>query len=95
MSEKLGPMTFGKREEQIFLGKELATHKDYSEKTALEIDREIRRIVENCYSRAEILLKENEYRLDRLANALLERESLNAKEIDEILEEETLSMEAN
>ncbi len=95
MSEKLGPMTFGKKEEQIFLGKELATHKDYSEKTALEIDREIRRIIENCYSRAETLLRENEHRLDKLANALLERESLNAKEIDEILEEEPLTMGVN
>jgi len=93
MSEKLGPLTFGKREEQIFLGKELAIHKDYSEATAVEIDKEIRNIVENCLSRAESLLKENEYRLDRLANALLERESLNAKDIEELMEQEPVTTE--
>lgn len=95
MSEKLGPLTFGKREEQIFLGKELAIHKDYSEATAVEIDREIRNIVENCLSRAESLLKENEYRLDRLANALLERESLTAKDIEELMEQEPIATEIN
>ena len=93
MSEKLGPLTFGKKEEQIFLGKELATHKDYSERTAVEIDREIRRIIENCLARAELLLKENEFRLDKLANALLERESLNAKDIEELMKEESVEAE--
>jgi len=90
MSEKLGPLTFGKREEQIFLGKELSTHKDYSEATALEIDKEIRSIVEQALSRAETLLKENVYKLDKLANALLERETLNAKEINELMEVEPI-----
>lgn len=88
MSEKLGPLTFGKKEEQIFLGKEIATHKDYSEATAVEIDGEIRNIVERCYNKAEKLLKENEYRLDRLANALLERESIDGKEIEELMAQE-------
>lgn len=88
MSEKLGPLTFGKKDEQIFLGKEIATHKDYSEATAVDIDNEIRNIVEGCLSKAETLLKGNEYRLDRLANALLERESLNAKDIEELMEQE-------
>jgi cell division protease FtsH len=88
MSEKLGPLTFGKKDEQIFLGKELATHKDYSEATAVEIDKEIRNIIEGCLSRAETLLKENEDKLERLANALLERESLNAKDIEELMEQE-------
>ena len=88
MSEQLGPLTFGKKDEQIFLGKEIATHKDYSEATAVEIDNEIRNIVEGCLSKAETLLKGNEYRLDRLANALLERESLNAKDIEELMEQE-------
>jgi len=83
----LGPLTFGKKEEQIFLGREIATHKDYSEATAVEIDREIRKIADESYSKAESLLKENEYRLDRLANALLEKESLDAKEIKELIEE--------
>jgi cell division protease FtsH len=90
MSEKLGPLTFGKREEQIFLGKELSTHKDYSEATALEIDKEIRSIVEQALSKAETLLNENVYKLDKLANALLERETLNAKEINELMEVEPI-----
>jgi cell division protease FtsH len=93
MSEKMGPLTFGKREEQIFLGREIAQHKDYSEETAIEIDREVRRIVEECLNRAESLLKEHEYRLDRLAEALLERESLNAQEIDELVKEDTIAAE--
>jgi len=93
MSEKMGPLTFGKREEQIFLGKELATHKDYSEETAIDIDREIRRIVEECLTKAESLLKENEYKLDNLANTLLEKESLNAQEIEELIEESEVPAE--
>jgi cell division protease FtsH len=93
MSEKMGPLTFGKREEQIFLGREIAQHKDYSEETAIEIDREVRRIVEECLNRAESLLKEHEYRLDRLAEALLERESLNAQEIDELVKEDAVTAE--
>jgi cell division protease FtsH len=91
MSEKMGPLTFGKREEQIFLGREIARHKDYSEETAIEIDREVRRIVEECLNRAESLLKENEYKLDGLAKALLEKESLNAQEIESLLEEHTVA----
>lgn len=93
MSEKMGPLTFGRKEEQIFLGKEIAQHKDYSEETAIEIDREVRRIVEECLTRAESLLKENEYRLDKLAEALLERESLNAQEIEELIEEDKVVAE--
>jgi len=93
MSERMGPLTFGKREEQIFLGKEIATHKDYSEETAIEIDREIRRIVEECLTKAESLLKENEPRLDRLASVLLEKESLNAQQIEDIMKEDTVAAE--
>ena len=91
MSEKMGPLTFGRKEEQVFLGKELATHKDYSEETAIEIDREVRRIVEDALNKAESLLKENEYRLDKLAETLLEKESLNAQEITELIEEDKVS----
>jgi cell division protease FtsH len=93
MSEKMGPLTFGKREEQIFLGREIAQHKDYSEETAIEIDREVRRIVEESLTKAESLLRENEYRLDKLAEALLERESLNAQEIEELIQEDAVAAE--
>jgi cell division protease FtsH len=87
MSEKLGPLTYGKREEHIFLGKEIARHKDFSEKTAEEIDNEIRRIVTEAYEDAKKLLKENFDILDNLAKRLLEKETLDATEIDRIIEE--------
>ena len=87
MSEKLGPLAFGRREEQVFLGKELVMHKDYSEKTAQEIDEEVRRIVTECYERAKGLIEENLDALHRLAQALLERESLTGDEVEEILKE--------
>ena len=85
MSEKLGPLTFGKREEQIFLGKELTRHKDYSEKTAEEIDDEIRTIVADRYDYAKTLLLNNKPILIKLAEALLERETLNGAEINQIV----------
>jgi cell division protease FtsH len=93
MSDKMGPLTFGKKEEQIFLGREIAQHKDYSEETAIEIDKEVRRIVEEALTKAEALLRENEKKLDKLAEALLERESLNAQEIEELMEEDAVAAE--
>lgn len=86
MSERLGPLTFGKREEQIFLGKEIMKHKDYSEKTAEEIDEEVIRIVTERYEYAKKLLTDNKHILLRFANALLERETLDAAQIDAIIE---------
>ena len=85
MSEKLGPLTFGKNEEHIFLGREFARHKDYSEDPAMLIDAEIRRIVTDCASKARQILEENLERLHALARALLERESLDGEEIARIL----------
>jgi cell division protease FtsH len=90
MSEKLGPLTFGKKEEQIFLGREIATHRDYSEYTAQEIDKEVRRIVEEAEKKATELLSSNVDKLHLLANALLEREILDGDEIDKILKGEKL-----
>jgi cell division protease FtsH len=77
----LGPLTFGKQEEQIFLGREIAQHRDYSESTALAIDEEVRRLVIGGYERAKTLLTENREALIRIAEALLDRESLDAEEI--------------
>lgn len=91
MSENLGPVTFGKREEQIFVGKEITRHKDYSELTAQKIDEEIKRIVINAYNKTSQMLKENMKKLDRFAQALLEKETLNAQEIDEIVFEKEVS----
>lgn len=87
MSEKLGPLTFGKKEEQIFLGREIARHKDYSEKTAIDIDEETKKIVIGAYKRAKNLLSENKDLLDALAQALLEQETMDAAEIDALIKE--------
>jgi cell division protease FtsH len=87
MSETLGPLAFGQKEEQIFLGREISQHRDYSEKTAQEIDQEIKGIVMGCYERAEQLLKKNIKRLHALAKTLLERESLSGEEIDQVIKE--------
>ena len=86
MSRKLGPLTFGKKEEQIFLGRELARHKDYSEKTAEDIDEEIRGIVTNAYVNARKILEENLNLLEALAQALLDRETVDAQDIDALIE---------
>jgi cell division protease FtsH len=80
MSE-LGPLTFGKKEEQIFLGREIAQHRDYSEATAIQIDEEVRKIVSAGYERAKTVLTENRETLERIAKALIEREVLDASEI--------------
>jgi len=90
MSDKLGPLTFGKKEEQIFLGREIATHRDYSEHTAQEIDKEVRRIVEEAEAKATELLSANQDKLHALAKVLLEREILDGEEIDRILRGEKL-----
>ena len=85
MSDDLGPLTFGKKEEQIFLGREIAQHRDYSEDTALKIDHAIRKIVEGSHMRAQELLRKNLEKLHILAKTLLEKESLDGEEIDRIL----------
>ncbi len=90
MSERLGPLTFGKKEEEIFLGREIAQHRDYSEQTAIIIDDEVKKIVNIAAERAEKILKENLDVLHRLSAALLEREILDGEEIDKIIRGEEL-----
>jgi len=90
MSEKLGPLTFGKQEEQIFLGREISQHRDYSEATAIEIDAEVRRIVQQGYETARRIIEENAEALGRIAEALLEREAIDAQEIAALLRGEKL-----
>jgi len=87
MSEKLGPLTFGKKDEQIFLGREIAKHKDYSEKTATDIDEEVKRLVVEAYERAKAIVSENFDFLDALAKALLEKETMDAVEIEALVKE--------
>ncbi len=85
MSEHLGPLTFGRKEEAIFLGREIAQHRDYSEDTARMIDKEVRDIVERNYDRAKVLLTEKLDVLHNLAKALLDQEVLDGAEVDSIV----------
>jgi len=87
MSEKLGPMTFGKKEEEIFLGRDFTQKVDYSESTAIEIDAEVRRIIQESYHKAKDLLKTNLRLLHKVAESLLEKEVLDGSEIDAIVRE--------
>ena len=86
MSESLGPLSFGPKEEQIFLGREIAQHRDYSEQTAELIDKEVRRVVDEAGERAVKLIAGNVEKLKDLAKALLEKEILDREEIDRILD---------
>jgi cell division protease FtsH len=86
----LGPMTFGKKEEQIFLGREIAQHRDYSEDTAIKIDQEVRKLVNAGYSTAKQVISDNRDTLERIARALIEREVLDANEIKLLVEGQEL-----
>jgi cell division protease FtsH len=88
MSEKLGPLAFGQKEEQIFLGREFTQHRDYSEDTARLIDDEIRAIVNQGYQKARQIVQENIATLHALANTLLEKEVLDGNQIDQIMRAE-------
>jgi cell division protease FtsH len=85
MSEKLGPMTFGRKEQEIFLGRDFTQKTDYSKSTAIEIDAEIRRIIHDSYRRAKDLLTANLRLLHQIAEKLLEKEVLDGREIDAII----------
>ncbi|KPU42758.1 ATP-dependent zinc metalloprotease FtsH [Oxobacter pfennigii] len=84
MSDRLGPMTFGSAHDEVFLGRDFTRSRNYSEEVAAQIDKEIRVIIEDAYHKAETLLKENINRLHRVAEALLEREKLEADEFEEV-----------
>jgi cell division protease FtsH len=85
MSESLGPLSFGKKEEQIFLGREISQHRDYSEQTAQKIDDEVLSIVTDAYRKTSGLIKANIETLHLMAKTLLEKETLDAKDIDGIM----------
>lgn len=87
MSDRLGPLNYGKKEEHIFLGKEIAQHRDFSESTAQEIDDELKNTVMDCFNRAKQLVTENIDALHAIANKLLEKEALDGQEIDVIIKE--------
>jgi cell division protease FtsH len=85
MSEGLGPLSFGQKEEQIFLGREFAQHRDYSEETAVLIDKEVTQLVSKAYEKAKKILREHMDALHSLAQALLERETLTENDINAII----------
>jgi cell division protease FtsH len=87
---RLGPLTFGKKEEQIFLGREIAQHRDFSEETARQIDLEVRRLIDEAYQSAHNLVGANADAMHRIAAALLERETIDAEELQLLLEGKTL-----
>ena len=86
----LGPLAFGKKDEAIFLGREITQHRDYSEDTAIQIDKEVRRIVKDGYENAKRILSGNRDTLERIAQALLEREVIDANEVKMLMEGKTL-----
>jgi cell division protease FtsH len=90
MSDKLGPLTFGKREDMVFLGKEITSSKDYSEATAVMIDDEVRARIEKAHEAAIKLLRENIDKLHLLATTLLERETIDGDQMDRVLRGEKL-----
>jgi cell division protease FtsH len=94
MSEKLGPLTFGKQEEQIFLGREISQHRDYSEATAVDIDAEVRKIVMDGYNTARRILEENSEALTRIAETLLEREVLDIEQVAALVRGDELPAKA-
>ncbi len=87
---RLGPLTFGKKEEQIFLGREIAQHRDFSEETARQIDLEVRRLIDEAYQSAHSIVEANSDAMHRIAAALLERETIDAEEVRLLIEGKTL-----
>ena len=87
MSAELGPRTFGEKEELIFLGREIAEHRDYSEKTAQTIDEEVSKIINLCYNKAKSILEANRTKLDKISDLLLKKETLEKEEFEKAMEE--------
>jgi cell division protease FtsH len=90
MTDELGPLSYGEKDEQIFLGREISRHRDYSDKTAEEIDSMMRQIIEEQVERAKDILSSHMLELERLANALLEHELLDREEILTVISGDTL-----
>ena len=95
MSDVLGPMTFGKKNEEIFLGREIQSHRDYSEVTARMIDEEVVRVVRKAQSTADQILKDNVEQLHNLAKALLEHETIDGDEVVAVMDGKKISRSSN
>ena len=91
ISENLGPITFGRRQEQVFLGRDIAQDRNYSEEVAYAIDQEVRRLIEEAYAKTQEILRTNMAKLELMANALLERETLEAHELEELMKDGAIS----
>ena len=91
MSESIGPIAYGEENHQVFLGRDFNRDRNYSEEVAGEIDREVRRYIEEAYEACRVLITENREKLDRIAEALLERETLNAAELEELMTKGSIS----
>jgi cell division protease FtsH len=89
MSEELGPISFGHKEDhQVFLGRDISRQRNYSEEIAFSIDKEIRKIMEECYAEADTLIRNNHNKLEQLANTLLEKETLRGDEVAVIMQDQ-------
>jgi len=93
MSDKLGYVTFTNEDHEVFLGRDFSQGRNYSENVAAVIDEEIKRIIDECYTKCETLLTENRVKLDNIANALIEHEKLDAKEFEEVFSNGKLTIE--
>jgi len=87
MSDKLGPLTFGRKTEFVFLGRDIASERDYSEQVAYEIDKEVRKTIEDCFERAKNILKENSEGVKKVVEILIEKETIEGDELKKILED--------
>lgn len=87
MSDKLGPLTFGRKTEYVFLGRDIASERDYSEQIAFEIDKEVKKTIEECYERAKNILKENSNAVNKVVDILIEKETIEGEELKKILED--------
>jgi cell division protease FtsH len=87
MSDELGPLTFGRKQEQVFLGRDIARDRNYSEAVAYSIDKEVRRIVDECYKEAERMLKDHIDVLHLIAQTLMEKETIEADEFAALIKQ--------
>jgi cell division protease FtsH len=85
MSKKLGQLTFGKKERQVFLARDMMRERDYSEQTAILIDEEVRKVIDNAYERAQKIIRDNQDKLQKLADKLLETETLDGDEARKVV----------
>ncbi len=87
MSEEFGPLTFGRPEEQVFMGRDLARDRNYSEATAYSIDKEAHQIIENCYQKAKKILEDNIKKLNLVANTLIDKETIERTEFEALMQQ--------